>query len=248
MPSPNPTVKESQRWTQLRALAATRPGFAAIADGLIDPECGALPLAEAIPQLEAMITRIGMALPAPEPEPAVETLAECLAAIELPKPIPRLVPLASSSDVDPATLPARAGPTYHQVAAVFCECCDKYGDTLEFLTKREPSPEARRLTMLKALRHQAALWLQPLGVGACRSPDTMLAEMAWGGKLLEQLDAWDRGEGCETEPARPAKVKPVPARPAAADESPAVMAEPKGANAGLASKPIKWFKTQRALA
>src|SRR5258705_772484 len=104
-----PTVKESQRWTQLRALTTARPGFAAIADGLIDPECGALPLAEAIPQLEAMLTNVGMELPAPEPEPAVETLSECLAATR------QLVPLAGGSDL--------AAPPYDQVAAMFLEHC-----------------------------------------------------------------------------------------------------------------------------
>jgi hypothetical protein len=90
MPPTLPTAKENRRWTQLRALTTARPGFTAIADGLILPECQALPLAEAIPQLEEMLTRMGIAIPAPEPEPAVE-------------PVQPLAPPARLGDLLPPT-------------------------------------------------------------------------------------------------------------------------------------------------
>jgi len=66
----SPLDRRQARWTQLHSLALKQgTTFAAIANGLIDPECGALPVAEAIAQLEEMLTRAKVALPAPEPEP-----------------------------------------------------------------------------------------------------------------------------------------------------------------------------------
>jgi hypothetical protein len=159
-------------------------------------------------RLEEMLTERG--IPVPEPAPAVATLGECLAAIAPPEPTPQPAPLAGGSDA-PATLSTRPAPTYDQVAAAYRQYDDEElaGEQLDFLMEHMPDQEARRVMLLASLRQRAAMWLDAKRAGAPQEPDALLAELSKGGRLAGLLDAWDRGEGCQTEPAsRAATLKP----------------------------------------